>query len=167
MSMSLKRLIACLLLALPLLAFGQAITGNIRGTVTDSSGAIIPNATVKVINTETKLTRTVQSNNSGEYAAPILPIGRYDVTVEATGFAKYQKTGLVLNANDRLTVDAQLKAGSATETVNVEANPVQVNLQNAAVEGLIDGTHFPQLLLSNRNYEQLVPLQPGVTSNAA
>src|SRR4051794_36103225 len=152
--MRLRISLACLLLALPLLAFGQAITGTIRGTVTDSSGAVVPNATVNVVNTETKITRTVQTNGSGEFAAPLLSIGHYDVVIEGAGFTKYQKTGLVLNANDRLTVDAQLKTGSNTETVNVEANPVQVNLQNAAVEGLVDGTQVRQLPLNNRNYEQ-------------
>jgi hypothetical protein len=165
--MRLRNFIACLLLALPLLAFGQAITGTIRGTVTDSSGAVVPNATVSVVNTETKLTRTVQTDGSGEFSAPLLAIGHYDVVIEVSGFSKYQKTGLVLNANDRLTVDTQLKTGSTSETVNVEANPVQVNLQNASVEGLIDGTQIRQLPLNNRNYEQLVTLQPGVTSNAA
>jgi len=165
--MRFRHLLACLLLALPLLAFGQAITGVIRGTVTDSSGAVVPNATVNVINADTKLTRNLKTNGAGEYAAPLLPVGHYDVAIEAAGFNKYQTSGLVLNANDRLTVDAQLKTGSATETVNVEANPVQVNLQNAAVEGLIDGQQVRQLPLNNRNYEQLVTLQPGVTSNAA
>ncbi len=165
--MRLRLTIACLLLAVPLLAFGQATTGTIRGTVTDSSGAVLPNATVKVTQTETTQTRNLQTNNAGEYVAPLLAVGTYQVSVEAAGFTKYQKTGLVLNANDRLTVDAQMKTGSNAETVNVEANPVQVNLQNASVEGLIDGTQVRQLPLNNRNYEQLVTLQPGVTSNAA
>src|SRR6266481_2445022 len=149
-------------------AWAQEITGQIRGIVTDASGATIANATVTITNMDRNLVlRTVETNSAGEYVAPFLPVGRYSVAVEAKGFKKFLKNDIELNVSDRLTVDAALQAGAVTETVTVEAEPLQVNLQNVAVEGLISGTQVRELPLNNRNYEQLVTLQPGVTSNAA
>jgi Carboxypeptidase regulatory-like domain len=164
-----KLVMLCLGLAvLCCAAWAQEITGNIRGTVSDPSGAVIPNATVTVTNTDrNQVLRTITTNNSGEYVAPLLPVGHYTVAVDAPGFKKFTQTAIELNVNDRLTINAPLQTGNATETVNVEADPLQVNLQSAAQEGLISGTQVRQLPLNNRNYEQLVTLQPGVTSNAA
>jgi hypothetical protein len=149
-------------------ASGQEVTGQIRGTVTDASGAVVPNATVVVTNTDrNQIFRTLQTDSTGQYVAPLLPVGRYSVAVEASGFKKFVKTGVVINVSDRLLVDASLQAGAAGETISVEASPIAVNLQNSTVEGLITGGQVRELPLNNRNYEQLVTLQPGVTSNAA
>jgi hypothetical protein len=146
----------------------QEITGQIRGSVTDSSGAAVVNAKVTVSNTDrNQAIRTPQTNADGEYVAPLLPVGHYAVTIEATGFKKFVQTDIILNASDRLTVDVTLQPGAITESVTVEADPVQVNLASSAVEGLITGPQVRELPLNNRNYEQLVTLQPGVTSNAA
>src|SRR6266568_8982443 len=159
-------LLGALLGASSLLA--QEITGQIRGTVKDATGAVVPNAVVTVTNTDTKqVIRSLHSDQAGEYVAPLLPVGHYAVSVEATGFKKFVKNDIELNVSDRLTVDAALQPGAVTETITVEADPLQVNLQNVAVEGLISGTQVRELPLNNRNYEQLVTLQPGVTSNAA
>jgi len=166
-----KRTIIALLSLLCLsggLARSQEITGQIRGIVTDASGAVIANAMVTITSVDrNQVLRTVETNSAGEYVAPFLPVGRYLVTVEFKGFKKFVKNNIELNVSDRLTVDAALQTGALTETVSVEADPLQVNLQNVAVEGLISGTQVRELPLNNRNYEQLVTLQPGVTSNAA
>jgi len=149
-------------------AWAQEITGQIRGIVTDASGAVIANATVTISNVDrNQVLRTLETNSAGEYVAPFLPVGRYSVSVEIKGFKKFVKNDIELNVSDRLTVDAALETGAVTETITVEAQPLQVNLQNVAVEGLISGTQVRELPLNNRNYEQLVTLQPGVTSNAA
>lgn len=146
----------------------QEITGQIRGTVTDASGAVVPNASIIVTNTDTnQIIRNLHSNSGGEYVAPLLPVGHYSVAVEVSGFKKFVKTDIVLNVSDRLTADAVLQTGSTSETVTVEAESAQVNLESSAVEGLIEGKQVRDLPLNNRNYEQLVTLQPGVTSNAA
>jgi hypothetical protein len=150
------------------IASAQEITGQIRGIVTDASGAVIANATVTITNVDrNQVLRALETNSAGEYVAPFLPVGRYSVAVEIKGFKKFVKNDVELNVSDRLTVDAALQTGAVTETVSVEAEPLQVNLQNVAVEGLISGTQVRELPLNNRNYEQLVTLQPGVTSNAA
>jgi hypothetical protein len=157
-----------LVLALAPALLAQEITGTIRGLVKDSTGAIIPGATVTVTETDrNQVIRKMQTDSTGEYVATLLPVGRYAVTVEATGFKKLIQSGIMLNVSDRLTVDADLQAGAQSESVTVEALPVQVNLQDAAVEGVITGGQVRELPLNNRNYEQLVTLQPGVTSNAA
>lgn len=146
----------------------QEVTGSIRGLVTDQSGASVSGATVTVRNIDQGVViRTIRTSDSGEFVAPLLPVGRYSITVEQNGFKKYLRTGILLNASDRLTQDVMLEAGAVTDSVTVEANPLQVQLQDSAVEGLISGTQVRELPLNNRNYEQLVTLQPGVTSNTA
>jgi hypothetical protein len=165
-----KRFAATLVLILCVCApgYGQEITGQIRGIVSDSSGSVIAKATVTITSTDRNhVIRTLETGSDGEYVAPFLPVGRYSIAVEVKGFKKYVKNDIVLNVSDRLTVDAALQPGAPTETVSVEADPFQVNLENVAVEGLISGTQVRELPLNNRNYEQLVTLQPGVTSNAA
>jgi Carboxypeptidase regulatory-like domain/TonB dependent receptor len=168
--MRVRTLLAILLLTIALgsLVFAQEITGTLRGSVTDPSGAVVPNATVTVTNTDKGIIiRKLHSDQNGGWVAPLLPIGHYSVAVEAPGFKVFNKTSIVLNASDRLVVDSSLSAGANTESVTVQADVQQVNLQNAAQEGLIDGVQVRELPLNNRNYEQLVNLQPGVTSNAA
>lgn len=149
-------------------SFGQQITGEIRGSIIDATGAYVPNATVVIEDTDRhQVLRSVRSGNNGEYVAPQLPTGNYVVKIEAPGFKKLVKTGIVLNVNDSLEVKATLIVGKSDEVVTVEADGTQVNLANAAMEGLITGKQIRELPLNNRNYEQLVTLQPGVTSNAA
>lgn len=149
------------------LACGQNITGSISGTVKDSTGAVIPGATVAIINTDTGVTvRTVTTDGAGNYSAPLLPIGHYRVTAEFRGFKKSVTQGIELNVNDKLTADAALVAGGGTEEVVVEANPLQVELLSATATGLVTGTQIRELSLNTRNYEQLVTLVPGVSSSA-
>jgi hypothetical protein len=165
-----KRFAATLVLMLCVRAagYGQEITGQIRGIVSDSSGAVVAKATVTITSTDrNQVIRALETDSDGEYVAPFLPVGRYSIAVEVKGFKKYVKNDIVLNVSDRLTVDVALQPGAPTETISVEADPFQVNLENVAVEGLISGTQVRELPLNNRNYEQLVTLQPGVTSNAA
>lgn len=142
-------------------AAAQTITGTIRGTVTDSSGAIVPNAVVVVTSTDKHIeVRRVTANTSGEYVAPLLPVGNYEISVEANGFQRAVETGVVLNVGDRLTEDFKLKVGSKQETVTVNSDQLQVQLEDAQAESLISGEQVRNLPTNNRNYEQLVALQP-------
>src|SRR5215470_13722456 len=146
--------------------WGQEITGSIRGTVTDPSANAVVGATVIVTNTDTNLaTRQVTTNQSGEYVAPLLPVGNYSISAEASGFQRQTQSGIVLHVGDRLTADFRLLVGSTSQTVEVSAAQVQVQLQNASGEGLISGEQVRGLPINNRNYEQLVALQPGVSGN--
>ena len=145
-------------------AGAQEISGSISGTITDSTGAAIRGATIKLINTDRNVTvRAVTTNNAGFYTATSLPLGTYTVEVTDQGFKKQNVTGLVLHANDALTVNRGLVPGNVGETVTVEADQVQLNLENGMSQGLITGTQMRELTLNNRNYEQLLILQPGVS----
>lgn len=144
----------------------QEVTGTILGTVTDSSGAVVPGAKVTITNTDRgAIERVVTTNKAGEYSAPLLPIGKYSVTIEAPNFKKITESGITLNVNDKLSVNGALEIGAATETVSVQANALQVDTQSAAATGLITGTQVRELALQSRNYEELVALMPGVTGD--
>src|ERR1700761_2890212 len=149
-------------------AWAQETTGSISGTITDSSGAMVKGATVTIRNTDRgQDIRTVTTSSAGFYTATSLPLGTYAVTVTNSGFRTETVTGLVLHVNDALTVNRTLTVGSTSEVVSVTADQVQLNLENGMSQGLINGTQIRQLALNNRNYEQLLLLQPGVSYGGA
>ncbi len=149
--------------ALTAAAGAQEITGTITGLVKDQSGALIPGATVTLMNTNTNVVvRTLKTDSGGEYTAPLLPIGRYKVIVKAGGFADSAKE-VVLDVNDKLTLNFSMQIGAATTEVTVEAVGAQVDQQDATAAGLVTGTQIRELALNSRNYEQLLVLQPGVS----
>ncbi len=142
----------------------QNVTGSIAGTVTDPTGAVVPNATVTITNTDTNVVaRTVKTDAGGNYSAPLLPVGHYSLTVEAPQFQKYVQTGIVLNVNDRLTFNPKLIVGSTAQEVTVEATAHQVDTQTTQAAGLVSGTQVRELSLNGRNWAQLVTLTPGVS----
>lgn len=155
---------AALCLAAPAtLVHAQETQGSISGTVTDSSGAAIQGATVVITNTDRNhVERTLKTDGKGFYTAASLPLGTYSVMVKDQGFKADTITSLVLHVNDALTVNRTLLAGNEGETVTVRADQLSVNLEDASSTGLITGTQVRELVLNNRNYEQLITLQPGV-----
>jgi len=141
----------------------QDVTGSISGTVTDPSGAAVKGATVDLINTDRNETvRTLTTNGAGFYTATSLPLGTYTVKVTDAGFKVDTVTGLILHVDDKLTVNRNLVVGSTNQSVTVAADALSVNLEDASSSGLITGTQSRELVLSTRNYEQLLSLQPGV-----
>jgi outer membrane receptor protein involved in Fe transport len=161
-----RLLAALLLLAAPLASRAQEITGTILGTVTDGSGAVVSGAQVTITNTDRHaIERTLPTNKGGQYSAPLLPVGRYDVTIEAPNFKKVTESDIILNVNDKRIVNAALEVGSVAETVSVQANALQVNTESDAATGLITGTQVRELALQSRNYEELVQLMPGVSAD--
>ena len=164
----LKRLIslvACALLLGATSLSAQETTGSIVGTVKDSTGAIVPNATVTITDADKKaVVRTVSTGEDGTFSAPQLPVGNYEVSIEAPNFKKHVETGVKIDVNQRRTVDAALEAGRVEEVVTVEADPLQVELQTPTVANVITGTQVRELALNNRNFVQLTTLMPGVSS---
>ncbi len=148
-------------------AFGQEITGSILGTVRDASGAVVPGATVQIIDSDKGniVVRTVTSNASGEFSAPNLPVSTYSVSVEAANFKKTLQTGVKLDVGQRRSVEVALQPGEVAETVTVEADPITVDLYSATSGTLISGDQVRELPINNRNFVQLVTLAPGVSSN--
>src|ERR1700688_4071733 len=146
-----------LLTMFSVVANAQETTGSISGTISDSSGASVKGAVVTLTNIDRgQDVRTLTTNSAGFYTATSLPLGTYTVKVTAGGFKGEEVTGLVLHVNDALTVNRTLVVGNASETVTVTADQVQLNLENGMSQGLINGTQVRELVLNNRNYEQLV-----------
>ncbi len=147
-------------------AFAQETTGNINGTVTDVNGAVVANATVTVTDVEKKVVvRTVTTNEEGFYAVPNVPAGVYDVTVELAGFKKSLSNNVKVDVGQRRTLDATLQTGDVTETVNVTASPLTVELTTPTSASVINGDQAKELSLNNRNWVQLVTLAPGVSND--
>ncbi len=159
-------LLALALVACPLAVRAQELTATLSGSVTDSSGAVIPGATLTIAqNGVNAAGRTVQSDSTGYYTATNLPAGTYGVKVTVAGFESYIAKNVVLNVAEKHTLNIQLKAGSVTTTVTVEDNPVSVDTQSSAQAGTISGVQVRELELSSRNFEQLLTLQPGVANS--
>src|SRR5580704_5900533 len=109
--------VAVLSLLLCVSVFGQAVNATLLGTVTDLTGAVVPNAKVTATETSTNVSRTGQTNESGNFVFPDLPPGNYTVTVEVTGFKKEQRRNVVLQVDTTQRVDIQLQPGNVSETV--------------------------------------------------
>ena len=106
-----------LFLCLSVVAQSQSTTGLIQGNVVDQNGAIIQGSNVVVKNTETGFERTVTSNSDGFFSAPLLPLGKYQVTAESSGFSKTTLENVVLNIGQTLSLRVEMNAGSAAPTV--------------------------------------------------
>lgn len=141
---------------------GQTSFGRISGTVSDSVGAVIANATVIVTNPATNFSRTVMTDESGYYTVTNLPVGTYRVTVEVENFKKSVKNENALSADGRLTIDFTLEAGQISEVVEVtQTSGETVNTTSGEVGKVIDNQQVENLALNGRNYYQLLTLIPG------
>jgi len=144
----------------------QVVTGSISGAVYDANGNVVPNVKITITNTDqSAVLRTATTNDHGQYVAPFLPVGHYSVAAEMTGFKKAIRTGIVLNVDDRLSVNLTLEVGAVTESVKVESNALVVDTESATATGVISGTQLRELSLNSRNYAQLVLLVPGASDS--
>jgi outer membrane receptor protein involved in Fe transport len=144
-------------------ASAQLSTATLFGTITDTNGAVVPNATVTVVQTETNFTRSTTTKEDGSYRDEFLPIGPYKVTVSAAGFKTLERTGVVLAVMQNAELSLQLEIGATVETVSVSADVPLVNLGSATVGRTIDNTEIDNLPLVNRDaMTRLLQLVPGV-----
>ncbi len=153
-----------LLILLPWFAIpAQAgVGGSIAGTVTDPSGGVVPRATVTAINAVTGVRQTVATDNKGFYSFSILPVGHYDLEVVGTGFRPYRRTGIVIDVNSALRIDAVLQLGARSDAVTVVENPLQVETTSTQAGEVITGSQMTAVPLNGRSYTDLLALQPGV-----
>jgi len=154
--------LAVIWLALNGLALGQASSSSVRGTVTDQSGGVLPGATVVIANNESKITRTATTGEAGDYRFLSLPPGTYTLSVTASGFARYEQTGLQLLVDTPATANVQLRVGAANESVTVTSETPVLNLVDASLGNSFDQTQVRQVPLEGRNVPDLLSLQAGV-----
>jgi outer membrane receptor protein involved in Fe transport len=140
----------------------QLSTATMFGTITDSTGAVIPHATVTLTQTDTNFTRTVSTKEDGSYREEFLPIGPYKVSVTAPGFRALQRSGVVLAVMQNAELDLVLETGTATETITVSSDVPLVNLASSTLGDTVSNTEIDNLPLVNRNVDRLLQLVPGV-----
>jgi len=143
------------------------VTASISGTVKDASGASVAGATVTATNTETGLTQSQTTNGQGFYSFQALPLGHYDIQVQQKGFKGFRQTGVVLDVNAALVVDAALAVGEVKETIQVESEAVHVETASSQMGEVIEGQRITTVPLVTRSYTDLLALQPGVVSSAS
>jgi hypothetical protein len=145
----------------------QVDEGAISGTVTDSTGAVVPNAKVVLLNTDQGLTLESTTSNAGEYSFSPVRIGNYTVTVSAPGFSTTSQQHLTVAVSQHLQVDVQLKLGEASQTVEVTTAPPQLQTADASVGQVIGEKSVNSLPLNGRNFTFLAQLSAGVNTPQA
>jgi hypothetical protein len=141
----------------------QELAATLSGTVTDSTGASIPHASIAIaLNGVNGTARVVESDASGNFTATNLTAGTYSITVTSAGFETYKAKDIVLNVSEKHAVNVQLKAGSTSTTITVEDNPVAIDTETSEQAGTITGVQIRELEVASRSFAQLVTLQPGV-----
>ena len=143
-------------------SFAQAPTGAIAGTVYDASGALVPNASIRVKSAATAFERTLVSNQAGQYSAPSLAAGTYDIEVKAPGFHTVE-TKAVVTTGTVATVDLHLQVGEQKDTITVATSPQLVDVERNTLDQVVTRQQIQQLPLNGRSFLQLAFLSPGVT----
>ena len=160
-----KWILALAATVIPFSALGQHATASVNGTVTDSTGSVIPGAVVTLTNTETNVTARAATNGSGYFAFVDVTPGQYRMTIAKQGFKKVELPGFPLLVNQILTENEMLSPGAPTEIVTVNAASEGVMLERSSSElgNVIQSKEIQQLPLNGRNFTQLLILSPGVT----
>jgi len=146
-------------------AWGQ--TAELSGTVADSSHAAIPAASLTIQNEETRAERTTTTSSEGFYQFPLVPPGRYTVSVHAPGFASATETGIKLDIGQSARLDFELNPGSLGQSVSVNAESALVQTDSATVSTVIDRRFIENLPLNGRSFQSLIALTPGVVLTKA
>jgi hypothetical protein len=156
-----KRILALALLAASAL-FAQTSTSAISGTVSDSSGAVVPGATVTLTNQGTGIVQTQKTTQAGVYNFPALAVGTYSIKVEFTGFKTFNRTGNILEVSTPLEINIPLEIGQAGDVVTVEAKAEELQTADATVGNVVTQQEIKEMPLNGRNPLALLVLEPGV-----
>lgn len=151
-------------LAAPMALRAQVAGGIILGTITDASGATVPNAQVSIVDKATGVLHAVTTNSAGFYAAPNLVSGQYEIKAAAPGFAVAAASGITLTVGAQQVVNFTLKVGGANASVEVADTSAGVELATSTLSGQVDGATIRELPLNGRDWTQLATLEPGVNS---
>ena len=142
----------------------QINEANLNGTVTDTSGARVLNAKVRLLKVDTGLTRETITGLGGVYSISSLPVGKYTLTISHEGFKTYAEMGIELFVGQTRTLDAQLRVGAATTTVDVEAQAQALDSSNAEIAGVVQSKQVEDIPLNGRNWSTLALLAPGAVN---
>jgi hypothetical protein len=145
--------------------WGQA-TAQMSGTITDQSGAVLPGVEVVATQTETGISRSVVTNETGSYVLPNLPLGPYRLEAALPGFRTFVRTGVVLQVNSNPTINVVLEIGNVSEQIEVQANASLVETRNLSVGQVMETARIVDLPLNGRNVQQLLVLGGGATESA-
>jgi hypothetical protein len=156
-------IVCALLPAAPL--YAQVATGTILGNITDSSGGAVPGATVTATNVDTQLVRDTVTDESGQYALRLLPLGNYKVDVTLTGFKTFSQTGILLEVGRNARIDAVIEPGNVAESVSVVGDAPLVDTASASLSRSVNQNEVLNLPLVNRDLYSLLSTTGGVTSN--
>jgi hypothetical protein len=141
---------------------GAQVGGSLSGTVKDSTGGVIPGATVSLMNTAIGAQLNSVTDAQGHYSFPNVSVGRYDLTVTLEGFKPVKRAGLAVDADSRLQIDAMLEIGELTDTVTVVENAIHVETASTQLGEVVQAVKMTALSLNGRSYTDLLPIQPGV-----
>ena len=147
--------------------FGQTGTSRITGTVTDPTGAVVPNARVVIKNEATGVSFTAVTSSTGSYSFDSLPVGSYEVRVEAQGFRTFASAANILTVGSPLVVDVAMQIGAASEVVSVQGSYEKLTTTNAALGDVIERKTITELPLNGRNPLSLITLQPGLVQRTS
>ena len=156
------------LLSLCALASAQEFRGGVLGRITDSTGALIVGAEIRVVNTETNVAASTRSNQDGNYQVPFLNPGNYYVTVDHPGFKKAERQGIRISVSLQVALDFALDVGATSETVNVTGTTPLLNVSNADLGQVINSTYLSEVGIdvhNGRNVINLARLAPGVNGS--
>ncbi len=161
---SLFALVLSLLIAFPALAQSTAATAAISGIVLDDSGAVIQNASVKLINVQTGTESDSKTNNDGNFGLPSVMPGYYTLQIDRDGFATTQIKGIVLTVGETRNVLIRLKVGATSETVTVDGSGLTLNTTDASVSTLVNRQFVEDMPLNGRSFQDLISMTPGVVT---
>src|SRR5436190_9141362 len=166
--METARTISCLTLlciSMAVQVSAQVNTASLTGLVTDSAGAVVPNASVKVKNKATDVESSATTDSSGYYTFASLPVGTYTLTIELSGFKKAVHENINLEVGQKARVDTTLEVGSVSESVVVASTPALLTTQEASPGGVVENRMITDLPLSSRNWDDLLSRVPGVQAD--
>src|SRR5579859_2316011 len=162
-----SKILAVLMCAVLLCVSGvrsQQNTADILGTVTDTSGAVVPGATVTLTNIGTNVSQTTQSSGTGDYTFTLVQVGNYSIKVQAAGFKTYLAPSLSVSAGDRARMDAKMEVGTQTQTVEVQASSTPaLQTETSNLSTLVTTQAVEDLPLNGRNIVKLIQLSPGIS----
>ncbi len=142
------------------------VNGRIKGTVVDSAGAVVPSATIIATNQNTGVKFSTVTQKDGVYLFPQLPIGTYNITATAPGFKAFSASGIVLNIDQEYIESVQFTSGSASETVSVDADAVQVNTTDSQLNNIVESAQMVELPNISRSFTGFELIEPGVQASS-